>query len=90
MLSNKNEILGETRLSLIWVFSYDTHDCHCQALPKNLDQMVQSVSASVTDKKFRLGELGMGSNPCLVGHHQDYHVSLTLNSGAPALPTHTK
>ena len=42
--------------------------------------MVQSVSASVTDTKFRLGELGVGSNPCPVGHHRDYHVSLTLDS----------
>ena len=30
--------------------------------------MVQSVSASVTDRKFRLDELGMGSNPYPVGH----------------------
>ena len=40
--------------------------------------MVQSVSASSTDTKFQLGELGVGSNQCPVGHHRDYHVSLTL------------
>ena len=56
----------------------DTHDCHWQELPNLLGLMVQSVSASVTDTKFRLGELGVGSNPCPVGHHRDYHVSLTL------------
>ena len=39
--------------------------------------MVQSVSASVTDISFRLGEPGVGSNPFLVGHHRDYH-NLTI------------
>ena len=37
---------------------------HRQKLP-NL--MVQSVSASVTDTKFRLGEQIVGLNPCPVG-----------------------
>ena len=35
--------------------------------------LVQPVSASVTDTKFRLGELGVGSDPCPVDHRRDYH-----------------
>ena len=79
--SNHMELRVETYNNICTseLLSDDTHDCHWQELPNLLGLMVQSVSASVTDTKFRLGELGVGSNPCPVGHHRDHHVPLKLD-----------